>query len=126
MHIVYILGKFRDEISDLLEVMEKDIEVSADDFYNMLRILDKVCDLAMHFFLWHDVTDIENVMETEKDRFEIQKFSMKCKKEIDEKLEKIIKMGRTWKFKDYRCIDVIKRLTEFTVEAKEAFSNMNE
>lgn len=115
------LIEFKDEMSDLIDVMLKDFEVSEDDFRRMQLILEKIFTFVHSLWLWFDIMTLENVMETEKDRFEVQKFSMQCRKELDENVEIFIQIGRTWKFDDYRCIDLMKRLTEFFVEVKPAF-----
>lgn len=60
-------------------------------------------------------------MENEKDRFLAQKSERKHFSKFLDELESLIKIGRVWKFEDYRCIDWIKRVVDILVEIKELF-----
>lgn len=51
------------------------------------------------------------------------KTSQKYFEGLKDELNRLIKIGRTWKLEDYRCIDWIKRLTNTVVEIKDFFEN---
>ena len=114
------ISGFRKEISDLIDVMANDYEVSGDDYRKIYRMFEKMYYFNDMVFFYGDTLILVDEMETDKDRFGVQKFSSGCEKYLNEELETLIEIGRTWKYEDYRCIDLMKRLTEFLVKAKEA------
>lgn len=120
------IAGFRKEMDDLMDIMVNDVEVSGDDYRRIARISDRMLILEDQVGLCYNGTILIKRMETEKDRFEVQKFMALIEKNLDNKLESMIKVGRTWKFKDYKCIDLIKRLTEFLVETKEGLNAESE
>ena len=84
------------------------VELMKEDF---MHLADFLIELNLMFY----------GMENEKDKFVVQKVNYKYAERVKESLNSLIKIGRTWKFSDYRCIDWIKRMGDSLGEFKQFF-----
>lgn len=126
MAILDAINGFTEEISDLMDAMGDDYDVSGDDYRKICRIFEKMYFFGDMVSFYGGIMLLMDDMETDKDRFEVQKFSSKWEKYLEERLESLIKIGRTWKYEDYRCIDLMRRTTEYFVKAKAALNDESE
>ena len=60
-------------------------------------------------------------MEDEKDIFLIKKYQKQYLEIINFTLDRFITITRTWKFKDYRCRDWLKRAESILLDIKEFY-----
>lgn len=111
--------KFRAIVDEGVELRDC---VELDDSVNMYRILDRVTEsLSYKMSLIIDFQSLAFEIESEKDKFLVQKIERKHFNELIDGFDRVIKIGRIWKFEDYRCIDWIKRLVELLEKMKEFF-----
>ena len=120
------IDKFLDEGIKLQDALNEDYEADVNDYIKMVQMIERVYffkqaifSTADFYFLLHKVE-----YQSEKDKFEAQKIIVLNFKGFIDNIASIIEAGRLWKYKDYRCIDWIKRLTEFMVEIKDGFEEM--
>lgn len=113
--ILDYMQEFLDEARMIRDSLYSDIYellLIQDEIRKVLRIEDKI------MFLWHLRSLILN-METDKDKFEVQKLLNLEFESFLMNLDELIKSVRTTKFDDYRCIDWGKRLVGLLVATKQ-------
>lgn len=118
--------KINEDASTLIDLLQKDYEADENDWCKMLRIRERLFYFQYFIFLRADWYDLSYKMESDKDRFEVQKIAQCHLKRFEEEVELMIFTGRNWKFKDYRCINFQKRLEELFVNIQEAFEKGKE
>ncbi len=120
------ISKFLEESEKLLDSLEEDYETDEGDWDNMLRMREKLFCISSEVLSITDFYILLHYVEyqSEKDKFEAQKIIVRNFKKFIDSIDVMINVGRLWKYKDYRCIDWIKRLTEFMVEIKDGFEEM--
>lgn len=116
--------KIKEDYDEILEYANSIIESGDLEFEDLLalrRIWERCWYFADFVNINYDFMDLVSEMESEKDRFEVQKIQKCYKDKLSEEIKGLIDCGRSWKFEDYRCIDWTKQLVEFMQRVKETF-----
>lgn len=113
-----IFVEFVEEILNLMKAMDKEYDSSEKDFFQLCRMGDMMVHYSDKIVTLTKINFLMASMETEKDCFEVQRFAKDYEDNLHEMRESLIVNGRTWKYEDYRCIDLMKRLTEWLVLCK--------
>lgn len=121
MKMLEDLKNLQKECTSLVDSLRENLDPDINDWCNMSRIVEKQHELTYRIRVYKDLYIAILIIENDKDRFEIQKMAQKHFDGTKEYIETLIKIGRTWRFKDYRCRGFMRRLVDFLVEAEALF-----
>lgn len=113
--------ELRDDAEELIKSRNTNFDMSDQDFITLRRLFERILYFPDMVNIVLDFSDLISVMESEKDKFEIQKRQQYYIKNLKGEIDTFLTCGRSWKFEDYRCVDWEKRLVNFMLDAKETF-----
>lgn len=91
----------------------------ATEFMNRRNMIRDIFEIEYRVNLIYSFFFLILVMETDKDKFEVQKILNNFFELFIEDIDRLIKSARTTKFNDYRLIDWERRVAILLVEIKQ-------
>lgn len=114
------LNELEDEAFALIDSLGSDNDADLNDWRKISVMCERTVLLKDLISCVADLYLLIGKMESDKDRFEVQKIGQYHFERFNQVVESLLHVGRVWKYRDYRCIDWIKRFTAL-VEGVEAF-----
>lgn len=109
------------EAEKLIDSLGDDPDSDTNDWTKMQRVWEKIGFLEYRIEVVSDFIVLIYDIENEKEKFKVQKTAQYHYKDFEKTLGRILEICRLWKFRDYRCIDWIKRLSETIVDIKKYY-----
>lgn len=91
------------------------------DFHLIGCTLEKHRALLYRLSVYLKLNGLIFKVESDKDRFEVQKAAKALSNETKEHIKELVEYGRTMDFDDYRCKDFMRRWVDFLLEAETLF-----
>lgn len=113
--------KLADENDILVKNLSEDYESDVNDWCRMRILYERCRQLDYEVSVCANFIHFEFEMEDEKDIFLIKKYQKQYLEIINFTLDRFITITRTWKFKDYRCRDWLKRAESILLDIKEFY-----
>lgn len=110
-----------DNAGKLVDSRNANFDMDDNDFIMLRRLFERLIYFPDIVNICLDFSYLISVMESEKDRFEVQKKQQYHINNFQREIESFIECGRSWKFEDYRCVDWERRLVEFMLNVRETF-----
>lgn len=107
------------DVEQLLEVFRNDDNVDVYDWFKLHRFWDRMLYVRPKFFVYVNFLILIREVESEKDRFMIQKKAKYQEEDFFDNIESFIIVSKTWGLKDYRAINWQQRLLQFATDFKE-------
>lgn len=108
-------------VVSLIDSRNTHFDIDDYDFIALRRLFERLLYFPYFLYITLDFNDLVAIMENEKDRFEVQKIQKHYIDKLCQEIDSFISCGRSWGFKDYRCVDWERRLVDFMVSVKETF-----
>ena len=111
--------KLRNDADKLADLLRDDYESDINDWCRMAKIGEILSGLMDSIISCQDWDLFLYKMESDKDKFEVQKMIKYQMEKLYRHVERPINIARIWKMKDYRCINFQNRMEALFVRIQE-------